>query len=50
MDSRAATEGGPYTAFVGAALRGGPAVHDGWSSSFCQSPKSNRPAAEIGGF
>jgi hypothetical protein len=22
---RAATEGGPYTAFVGAALRGGPA-------------------------
>jgi hypothetical protein len=24
MDSRAATEGGPYTAFVGAALRGGP--------------------------
>jgi hypothetical protein len=28
MDSRAATEGGPYTAFVGAALRGGPA----WAS------------------
>ena len=26
MDSRAATEGGPYLGFVGAALRGGPAL------------------------
>ena len=40
-DSRAATEGGPYTAFVGAALRGGPACaspkHE-WVL-FCRSPK-----------
>jgi len=40
MDSRAATEGGPYMADVGAALRGGPA----WASPkrgstfFCTSP------------
>jgi hypothetical protein len=39
MDSRAATEGGPYLGFVGAALRGGPALvrHIRSATIFCTS-------------
>jgi hypothetical protein len=36
---RAATEGGPYESQVGAALRGGPAIHDGGYSSICRTPQ-----------
>ena len=39
MDSQAATEGGPYLGFVGAALRGGPALvrHIRSATIFCTS-------------
>jgi hypothetical protein len=44
QDSRAATEGGPYTAFVGAALRGGPAKASPKAgyAFFCRSPNRLR--------
>ena len=45
MDSRAATEGGPYVGFVGAALRGGPvwASPKDRSAFFCRSPGASQP-------